>query len=119
MVYGIVIACILIAVGLFVYFNYPFFPSKPEIDMRQKIEEELPNGYSIYEYDWIVWSKTARDSGLVLTKMDTWEQFEESYKQTPYVFVMMLDEKNRVVWFKPYVNHAIYYEYQTLLVTEL
>jgi len=86
-------------------------PSRPEVNMREKLNEESPNGYSIREQDWLVWSKIARDSGMILTRMDSWEQFKESCRQFPYTLVMMLDQENRVVWFKAYANQAVYYEY--------
>ena len=86
-------------------------PSRPEVNMREKLNEELSNGYSIREQDWLVWSKIARDSGMILTRMDSWEQFKESYRQMPYTLVIMLDQKSRVVWFKAYVNQAVYYQY--------
>lgn len=97
------------------YVNSPFFNNpdvaNPQVNMQQKIRDELGFDGSILEYDWVVWSKTAEDSGMIFTKMETWKQFKESYIQNPYVFVMMLDNQTRVVWIKPYINHVIYYEY--------
>ena len=117
-VYGIVLVSIVIAIGLFIYFNYPFSlsksetnPSEPEINMRQKMNDELSNGFSILEYDWVVWSKIARDSGMIFTRMDTWEQFKEGKTQSLSTLVIMLDQQSRVVWFKAYANHVIFYEY--------
>jgi len=85
---------------------------KPEINMRQKILDELPDGYSIQESDWVVWSRTFRDSGGIFTKMDTWEQFKESYRQNRLLVLFIgLDQQNRVVWIRPAWNQVIYYEY--------
>ncbi|MCK4478388.1 hypothetical protein KAU88_07670 [Candidatus Bathyarchaeota archaeon] len=106
----ILLIALIVIVALLVFFKF-YSPSRASVDMRQQIKNELSNGYSIREYDWGVWSKTARDSGLILTKMDSWEQFKESWKQNPYGIVIMLDEQNHVVWFKPYYNQAIYYQY--------
>jgi hypothetical protein len=106
------IIAITVIVGLILYFQSPsLFQPKPEIDMAQKIRDEISNDVSILNYDWIVWSKTFRDSGGVLTKMDTWEQFKESYRQSIKPFTIMLDEANRVVWFKGSLVQAVYYEY--------
>lgn len=114
-IYSIILIVIIIAIGLFVYANLPLLTNpqvtEPQVNMRQKIKDELAFEGSILEYDWVVWSKTAKDSGMVFTKMDTWEQFKESYRQSIGSFVIMLDQQNRVVWFKAYINHVIYYEY--------
>lgn len=114
-VYGIIFIVIIIVIGLLAYVNSPFFNNpdvaNPQVNMQQKIRDELGFDGSILEYDWVVWSKTAEDSGMIFTKMETWKQFKESYIQNPYVFVMMLDNQTRVVWIKPYINHVIYYEY--------
>jgi len=59
----------------------------------------------------VMWSRTFRDSGGILTKMDTWEQFKESYRQSIGGLPIMLDEDNRVVWFKGSLSQAVYYEY--------
>ncbi len=110
LVYGMVIIGVIAVAGVFAYTNLPP-SSRPEVNMRQKIKDELNFEGSILERDWSVWSEIARDSGMIFTKMDTWEQFMESHRQGIGSIVIMLDEENRVVWYKAYVNHAIYYEY--------
>jgi len=115
-VYGFICG-FLVAVCVVYVFGFPFslnlFSShpQPEIDMYKRIQEEIPNGYSILTYDWTVWSKTFKDSGGILTKMDTWEQFKESYRQSIGGLPIMLDQENHVVWFKGSANQAVYYEY--------
>jgi len=108
-VYGLIAVGVLVVIGYFVYINFPL-SSKPEIDMYQKIREEISNGYSVLQYDWMVWSRTFGDSGGILTKMDNWEQFKESYNQS-FGGPIMLDEQNRVVWFKGSAIQAVYYAY--------
>ncbi len=107
-----IIVIILTVAGLFLYTRFSFLAEpQPEINMQQKIRDEISGSYSILAYDWNVWSKTFRDSGGILTKMDTWEQFKESYRQSIKPITIELDETNHVVWFKGAINHAIYYEY--------
>ena len=71
----------------------------------------IPGSYSIVNYDWSVWSRTFKDSGGILTKVNSWEEFKESIKQSVPLLAIELDEGNRVVWFKGAINHAVYYQY--------
>jgi hypothetical protein len=107
-----VIVIVILSVSALAYTGYfsSFLEPKPAVDMNQKIQDELSTN-SISNTDWTVWSRTFRDSGGILTKMDNWEQFKESYKQSPWVIVIMLDQNARVVWFKGAMNQATYYEY--------
>lgn len=112
---GLYLAVILIVsvciVGLFLYSRLPLAENQPEINMQEKINTEISGSYSIVNYDWAVWSKTFKDSGGTLTRMGTWEQFKESYRQSIHPITIELDEDNRVVWFKGAMNHAVYCEY--------
>jgi hypothetical protein len=85
--------------------------SSSTVNMSKLLQDEMPGSYSISNTDWLVWSKTFRDSGGILTKMDTWTQFKEAYRQSIPPIVVMLDEGNHVVWFKSAMNQAIYYQY--------
>ena len=82
---------------------------QPEVKMREKLSNELPD-LTVTNADWTVWSKILTDSGGVLTRMNTWEQFKESCRQAIYPTIQ-LDETNRVVWFKGSFTQAVYYEY--------
>ena len=108
----VVILIILTIAGLFLYTRFAFLAEpEPEINMQQKIKDEVSCTPSIVTYDWNVWSRTFRDSGGILTKMDTWEQFKESYRQSIKPITIKIDEGHCVVWFRGAINHAIYYEY--------
>jgi hypothetical protein len=108
---------VFIIIGLFVGVlvftnNLPSLSvNKPEINMNQKLQDELPGSYGITNYDWSVWSRTFKDSGGILTRANSWEDFKESFRQFPAVISIELDQNNHVVWFKGAINHAIYYQY--------
>jgi len=109
---AIICVGIMLVSGLSLYLGFPLLTQpKPEIDRSQKITDEISGSYSIVKYDWLVWSKTFQDSGGILTKMNTWEQFKESYRQSINPITIELDETHRIVWFKGSMNQAVYYEY--------
>jgi len=119
---GLALGIILVIVGAALYLSlYYKFPQstqlEPDINMYQKIIDEIPSNYpgdySIVEYDWVVSSRIFRDAGGTFSKMDTWEQFKESYRQTRlFGKFIYLDKQNRVVWFVPSGSTLlIYYEY--------
>ena len=101
---------ILVVASLFLYTIFAFL-AKPEINMQQKIKDELSCTPSIFTDDWNVWSRTFRDSGGNLTKIDSWEQFKENYRQCIKPTTIGIDDGHCVVWFKNSSNQATYYEY--------
>lgn len=118
---GLIIVAVVIAVALIgllainsglisIQLNNPL-SNKPQVDMRQLLKNEVAGTYSISDTDWSVWSKIFKDSGGILTRMDTWEQFKAAYKQSVSRIVIMLDVDDRVVWFKGAMNQAVYYQY--------
>ena len=104
------VTLILVIAGLFLYTIFAFL-ARPEINMQQKIKDELSCTPSIVPDDWNVWSRTFRDSGGTLTKMDSWEQFKESYRQSVKPITIGLDDGHCVIWFKTATNQATYCEY--------
>jgi hypothetical protein len=107
-----VIVIVILSISILAYTGAlsSFFEPKPAVDMNKKLLDEL-SADSISNTDWAVWSQIFKDSGGILTKMNTWEQFKESYKQFSSMYPFQLDQNARVVWFKCAMNQAIYYEY--------
>ena len=110
---------LIIAVSMLTIFVLRYQPSTTEetsFDIREeiaKLQSERPswNQYSILEYDWKVWKKQWEASGGTLIKMDSWDEFKESLRQNSFVDLLMLDEENGVIWYKPTITAVVYLHY--------
>lgn len=118
---GLVLGLTIVLICILVVGYAPFSPFSPFEEVWQKkinIREEIgklrthnDGNYSIHEYDWVEWSRTMQDAEGNFTKMDTWEEFKASLENRDITFIM-LDEKERVVWYNPpLTDQSIYFEY--------
>ncbi|MDT8781514.1 MAG: hypothetical protein IAX22_02550 [Candidatus Bathyarchaeota archaeon] len=78
------------------------------VDIKQKIMDEL--GEVTTSSSWSAWSKTFTNSGGIITKMDSWEDFKSMYNFAKTS--ILLDESNHVIWFKGSLTQAVYYKYR-------
>jgi len=122
----IVVIGLLILVSLVIliyFFNFPFTfelgtkPSQEPMFNIQKAISNLNKGrskydmYSISEYDWSVWTRQFKAGGGVLIEMDNWEQFKESLRQNRFVYLLMLDQDNKKIWYRTSSTHVVFLNY--------
>lgn len=116
---GIVLVVIIVSVFLVsIFILYPITnqTQEPEFDIHEEIatlnsERKSWMQYTLQEYDWKVWKKQWEASGGTLIRMDSWDDFKESLRQNSFIWLLMLDEENKVIWYKPTLTAAIYYRY--------
>lgn len=113
---GLILGLTSVLIGILIVGYAPFSPFSPfkgvwkeEINIHEEVGK-LDN-YSIYTYDWDEWSRQMGDAGGNFTEMNTWEEFKASLEHRD-ITSLMLDEENRVVWYRPpLTSQIIYFEY--------
>lgn len=117
--YGLIFVALATGVILlFIFFSHSQLTLNPKnkFDIHGKIAI-LNSGrsswekYSVKEYDWRVWKKQWEASGGGLVKMDNWDDFKESLNQNPQVWLLMLDEGNKAIWYRPSSAIVVYLHY--------
>lgn len=102
-----------ILTSLFFIYGFPIIQNnEPDINLQEeisKLRDEHGDSYSINEYDWSVWSQQWKESGGNEIKMNSWSDFKESLRQNAFVFLLMVDYEEQVVWFKPTSQNIVYY----------
>lgn len=108
----------ILALSMLTIFILRYQPSTAEetFDIRAeiaKLQSERPSWdqYSILEYDWKVWKRQAEAAGSTFVEMNNWDEFKESLNQNSHVWVLTLDEENRVIWYTPAPGFVIHFHY--------
>jgi len=105
----------ILALSMFTIFILRYQPTTEEtFDILEEIAKLRTNygeKYSVEEYDWKVWSKQFEASGGTLVEMENWDEFKESLRQNLYVDFLMLDEENKVIWYRPASAIVVYLHY--------
>lgn len=117
---GLVLGLTSVLICVLVVGYAPFSPFSPfagfweEFDIHEEIGKLRTNdnaSYSVYEEDWVEWSRQRSAVGGEFTKVKSWEAFQKSLEGRNIPF-LMLDEEERVLWYNPSLtNQVVYFEY--------
>ncbi|MGD8506425.1 MAG: hypothetical protein PVF15_07155 [Candidatus Bathyarchaeota archaeon] len=106
---------ILYGFTVFVLPNLSFeLGQEASLDIREEISKLRTNYdelYSTSEYNWKVWSKQFEGAGGILIEMESWDEFKEGLRQNVHVSLLMLDEENNVIWYRPSSTVVVYLNY--------
>jgi len=111
-----IIGGLVISFFIFIAPLLPLSEEEPTFDIHDEIanlnaERKSWDNYHILEYDWLVWSRQFEATGSVFIEMYSWGEFQESLKQNSFVYVLMLDENHRVIWYRTSFSSGVYYNY--------